>query len=179
MKIEEITPAISGRKWTDVRGNVHARILKVTDGTLQTTYKTTLYGQVNKRGDFIRDESGKVFSKTYHGQDAPKGYKFIRHLPDERDCHVFVVEGDAKGLPMKVFTHEGFMAYIEAIEKKIEKLNEQYQAETLARDQHMAKLTASEIMGRPKEELGPPRDQTATAAIIEDAELMKKGPKKK
>jgi hypothetical protein len=91
--LEEITTDISGQ---NVNG-IH--VVKITDGTLNTTFKHHIYGWRDKKNVLIRDPiSGKAITTTsrqmlhgneqrgIHGMCAPE---LLKTLPDEDDKRIW------------------------------------------------------------------------------------------
>ncbi len=93
MTSDEITLELVGQ---NVNG-VH--VIKLTDGTLETTFKHHLYGWRDKKNDLIRDsESGKAITTTsrqmlhrneQRGSYGRCGPELLRTIPDVDDKRVW------------------------------------------------------------------------------------------
>jgi len=94
-----------GKTIKDADGKTLLTIIKVTDGTLETTTLGITYGWV-KEGQLVRDNDGKVRVELVQGMMFAPGRELVEILPDPKDVFVWYMLAGSPAMP--VATHEEF-----------------------------------------------------------------------
>lgn len=168
-----------GSEWrSPLTERVLLKIIKVTDGTPDTTYTRLVYGRYDHaKGDYVRDVNGKI-SKLIQDQymegdpDARKQNLLKTHklLPgadgvigDEEDKFVYYVQNpdvefyDAKGEKRENYvsghakcSHDEFLALIQEVEAQIVDETAEAEAQEKEKEATIAAMTAEAIVNKIK-----------------------------
>ena len=166
-----------GSEWrSPLTGGVLLKILKVTDGTPDTTFTRLVYGRYNHaKGDYVRDKDGKiptmVRDQYLEGDPEPQSQNLLKThklLPgvdgvtgDEKDKFVYYVQDpdvefyDAKGEKRENYvsghgkcSHEKFLAKIQEVEAQIVDETAESEAQEKEKEASIAAMTAEAIVSK-------------------------------
>lgn len=168
-----------GSEWrSPLTGKVLLKIMRITDGTPDTTPTRQVYGRFNyAKGDFVRDSDGKipkhVEDQYLEGDPRPQKLNLLKvHklLPgkeavmgDEKDVFVYYVEdpevvlSTVKGEIHEKYisghgkcSHDEFLAIIQKVEEQIAEEVAEAEAQEKEKEATIAAMTAEAIVGKIK-----------------------------
>lgn len=153
-----------GQDIKDAFGNVAIRIIKITDGTIRTTFGGHLYAERDPfTGKDKTDKLGNLITTKLDHHPRELGYnesdyRYVETLPDPNDKHVWIVENpvfdDKNGIDFKAsgekhqFTHAAFLEYMDKFRKKYEADLVEKETKEKARDLQIGEAVAGKLIER-------------------------------
>jgi hypothetical protein len=135
----------------DAEGNLMLSVAKITDGTIDTTFKGIKYGYI-KDGQVVRDDEGRVKYTVHETPIFEPGRKRLDNgtIPDVEDVFVWYVDHTGTEPKLKQVTHPEFKAVLEDFRNRSAK---SFEAKKLE-DSNLVKEVAREVIASAKPETG-------------------------
>jgi hypothetical protein len=135
----------------DADRNLMLSIGKITDGTIDTTFKGIKYGYI-KENQLIRDDEGRVKYTVHETPIFEPGRKRLDNgvLPDPDDVFVWYVDHTGSEPKLNQVTHPEFQAVLEDFRKRSAKSFETKKLE----DSNLVEKVAREVIASAKPETG-------------------------